>query len=70
VKIEKTLHVKKTEMDNTMPDTFRVRTAEVITERPKIRQSEKLLKNKSPLFHIIKIHRYTQGAFASVNAGY
>ena len=28
-------HVRKTEMDNTTPYTFKFRTAEVITESPK-----------------------------------
>jgi transcriptional antiterminator len=28
-------HVRKTEMDKTMPDTFRVKTTKVITESPK-----------------------------------
>jgi len=35
VKIEKAQHVMKTEMYNTTPDTFRVRTAKVLTESPK-----------------------------------
>jgi hypothetical protein len=35
VKNTKVRHVRKTEMDKTTPDMFRVRTAKVITESPK-----------------------------------